>query len=108
MRHSQTAVLERGQTFAGSFETEPYEAPWASEARFFVQLLEPAPDAQVRLTTQISPDGITWLDAQEVPAVALDRELVSWPVTDFGAWLRVRGEVSGSAARLRIYLHCKE
>lgn len=108
MRHSQTAVLERGQTFTGSFETEPYEAPWASEARFFVQLLEPAADAEVKLVTQLSPDGITWLDAQEIPPVKLQGKLVSWSVPDFGAWLRVRGEISGSPARLRIYLHCKE
>ena len=40
MRQSHTAVLERNVVWAGSFETEPYEAAWASEAVFFVRTLE--------------------------------------------------------------------
>ncbi len=107
MRHSQTAVLERGDDFAGAFETEPYEAAWASQARFYVQRLDGAPD-EVELVTQFSPDGLTWCDADNVAPVRLTGELVSWPVTEFGGWLRVRGEISGAPVRLRVYLTCKE
>ncbi|MCZ6631820.1 MAG: hypothetical protein O7G87_00315 [bacterium] len=41
LRKSHTAVMERNQIWSGSFETEPYEAGWASEAIFFVRTLFP-------------------------------------------------------------------
>lgn len=108
MRHSQTAVIERGETYSGAFASEPYEAPWAGNARWFVQVLEGDPGARVELTTQVSPDGITWCDAEWVPPVLADRPMVTWSTHNFGAWLRVRGEVTGGSTRLRIYLVCKE
>ena len=40
MRESFTAVLERNRTLAGEFATEPYEAAWAAEARWFVRTLK--------------------------------------------------------------------
>ena len=108
MKHSQTAVLERGEKFDSKFFTEPYEAPWASEARFFVQRLEGSGDGPVELVTQISPDGLTWCDAENIETITMTGALVSWPVSDFGMWLRLRGEVSGSPVRLRVYFACKE
>ncbi|CAM3744331.1 hypothetical protein OCAE111667_24660 [Occultella aeris] len=105
MRHTQTAVLERGEDFSSDFATEPYEVAWAGEARFFVQRLEDT-TGDVELRTQVSPDGITWVDAENTPAVRLDGTMVTWPVREFGGWLRVSGTVSG-LARLRIYLVCK-
>lgn len=108
MRHSQTAVLERGYSFDSEFTTEPYEAPWASEARFFVQALNIDEDARVELQMQISPDGLQWCDAENVEPVTLSGAMVSWSARDFGGWLRLRGRVGGESARLRIYLICKE
>ncbi|HYH30199.1 MAG TPA: hypothetical protein VD903_07420 [Pseudonocardia sp.] len=114
MRHSQTAVLERGEHFNAEFTTEPYEVAWAGEARFFVQVLEPQPSSTVVLTTQFSPDGLNWVDADGVDSVKLDSGsagMVSWPVREFGGWLRLRGTVRDSperGPRLRIYLVVKE
>ena len=108
MRHSQTAVIERGETYSGEFTSEPYEAPWAEGGRWFVQIIEQDADARIELVTQVSPDGITWCDAEWVPAVAATAPLTTWSIHDFGAWLRLRGNVSGGTARIRIYLVCKE
>lgn len=63
MRQVQTAVLERDTTFDSDFATEPYEVAWAGEARFFIHTLATSgQDTEVRLVTQISPDGLTWCD----------------------------------------------
>lgn len=104
-----TAVLERNTTFRGPFETEPYEAAWAGEARWFVQVLERSEEgAGLTLTTQVSPEGLTWCD--HGPAHGTDgQELTTWSVREFGQWLRVRGEVSppGAEVKVRIYLAVK-
>jgi hypothetical protein len=110
MRQSQTAVLERNTTLMGEFATEPYEAAWAGEARWFVQVLErSAEDAVLELTTQVSPDGLTWCDHDDGPRSTGGRELTTWAVREFGQWLRVRGEVTpaGAEVKVRIYLAVK-
>lgn len=110
MRQSLTAVLERNTTVRGDFETEPYEVAWATEARWFVQVLS-ATDEQARLqiTTQISPDGLTWCDYDETAMVTEGTGLTSWAVREFGHWLRLRGTVRGEdvSAKLRVYLAIK-
>lgn len=108
MRHSQTAVIERGETYSGDFATEPYELPWAGEARWFAQVIESDADADIELVTEISPDGLNWIPAENVAAVRVQAPLVSWTVREFGSWLRLRGTVSNGTARLRLYLICKE
>src|SRR5512147_1360784 len=61
VRRSINAVVERNVVWCGPFETEPYEAGWASEAVFFVRSLEGgAPGATARV--QITPDGMHWCD----------------------------------------------
>lgn len=123
MRQSMTAVLERNTTLEGEFATEPYEVAWAVEARWFVQILsaDPAPGGDgngsngstagpaLRLVTQVSPDGITWCDADDTERVAAGVGLTSWAVSEFGHWLRVRGYVEGTGAKVkvRIYLAVK-
>jgi hypothetical protein len=109
MRQSQTAVLERNTTLTGEFASEPYEAAWAGEARWFVQVLERSvEDAELVLTTQISPDGITWCD-HDGGSRRTAGELTTWAVHEFGQWLRVRGEVTpaGAQVKVRIYLAVK-
>lgn len=105
MRSTMTAVLERSALVRDELATEPYELPWAAEARFFVQARELT--GVLEMTTELSPDGLHWCPA-EVPAVRVDAPgMTSWAVTGFGQWLRVRCRVSGdtaAAARLRIYL----
>ncbi|ASR36331.1 hypothetical protein BAY61_16425 [Prauserella marina] len=111
MRQSQAAVLERYRVVEGEFVTEPYEAGWAGEARWFVRVLEAtSPGTRIVFTTQVSPDGLHWCDAEVPPQVAEGTGLSSWPVREFGQWLRIRGSVEGDAgsAKVLIYLTLKE
>jgi|SRR5699024_2200053 len=107
LRSTATAVLERDLTITDAIETEPYEIPWASEARFFAQVhtLE-APDTTLEFITQISPDGLHWCDLDDSSHEVTETGLATWLVTGFGQWLRVRCRVRGTTptARLRIYL----
>lgn len=110
MRQSLTAVIERNATLSEAFTTEPYEAGWASEARWFVRTDTLTGDqALVEFTTQISPDGLIWCD-WEGPALEVSEEgLMTLPVREFGNWLRLRGAVKGteSSAKVTIYLALK-
>lgn len=110
MRQALTAVLERDTTFTADFVTEPYEAAWAGQARWFVHTLATSGnDVAVRMVTQISPDGLTWCDYDEAEHVSTGPGLVSWPVREFGQWLRLRGTLTGTdpSVKLRIYLAAK-
>lgn len=110
MRQSQAAVLERYRVLSGDFATEPYETGWATEARWFVRVLEAStPDTRVVLTTQVSPDGLNWCDAECPAQVNEGVAMVSWPVHEFGQWLRIRGSVEGTdrSVKVLIYLTLK-
>ena len=104
MRSTMTAVLERNTRIKEELATEPYELPWAAEARFFVHALEVT--GALELTTQISPDGLHWCDLDEQPHRVDSVGLTSWLVAGFGQWLRVRCTVDGAdaTATVRIYL----
>jgi hypothetical protein len=106
MRSTITAVLERNLKVTGDFCTEPYELPWAAEARFFVQVLEAAPDASLEFSTQISPDGLHWCDLDDTTHTVTAVGLSSWQVAGFGQWLRLSCRASGGSpvAKLRVYL----
>jgi hypothetical protein len=117
MRRSLTAVLEQNAAFNVDFETEPYECGWASEARWFVRVLElGGPGVRLSLQPQLSPDGLFWCDAEVRRLRIAAPGLYSSPQTQFGQWLRVRGtfelEQGGAArtaaAKLFIYLTLKE
>ncbi|MWA03336.1 hypothetical protein F8568_023740 [Actinomadura sp. LD22] len=96
MRESFTAVLERNRTLAGEFATEPYEAAWAAEARWFVRTLKrTGAGTRLRVTTQISPDGLHWCDLDAEREITGD--LVSWESAGFGGWLRLKGTVDAGA-----------
>ncbi len=108
VRRSFTAVIEKNATFAGPFETEPYETGWASEARWFVRVLEL--DGELTLAPQLSPDGLFWCDDEKVPMVIRAKGLYTLSLRDFGNWLRLRGEFvrADSNAKVMIYLALKE
>ena len=107
IRRSFTAVLERNVSFTADFATEPYEAGWATEARWFVHVLEMR--GVLHVTPQISPDGLTWCDEGHLGARIEDAGLYSFPLRDFGHWLRVTGWLSGEnhSAKVVIYLALK-
>lgn len=109
MRQSQTAVIERKATYSGDFATEPFEAGWAAEARWFVKVIDLGEGARLRLATQVSPDGLTWTDHERGQLETDAEGLYSWPVNSFGQWLRLRGSVNGdgTSATVMIYLSLK-
>jgi Domain of unknown function (DUF6385) len=137
LRKSYTAVIERGHHLRGDFVTEPYEAGWASEALFFVRLLDepnapgssrdaggvnasgssrdaggpPGPSAGVTLNArvQLSPDGMHWVDeGSTLPQLSGGTAFVR--VREFGNWLRLAGTVTppGHPTRAIVYLALKE
>lgn len=108
MLQSQTAVLERNTVLSGDFATEPFEVAWAREGRWYLQVLERAGDPTADLVTQVSPDGLTWADLEGSDVTMGSAALTTWPVSEFGHWLRVRGSVSeGASIKVRIYLALK-
>lgn len=117
IRQSFTAVLERNSTFQKDFATEPYEAGWATEARWFVRVLSSdGQNTELVLTPQLSPDGILWCDDDDASRIIIRPEnedapeLYSLGMTNFGQWLRLRGAVTGNepSITLIIYLSLKE
>lgn len=110
MRRSFTAVIERNKRVSAGFETEPYEAGWASEARWFVRALALKAGARLEFTPQISPDGLFWCDEGSSALVVEGEGVTSLALRGFGQWLRLRCRVEGGeeAARIMIYLTLKE
>lgn len=108
MLESQTAVVERNTVFEADFDTEPYEVAWAREARWFVNVLEHG-GAPLSFSTQISPDGLNWIDASDETITADRPGIISWPAREFGHWLRVRANFGedGGRVKVRIYLALK-
>jgi hypothetical protein len=111
VRRSFTAVLERNATFTDDFATEPYETGWASEARWFIRVLEMSgTDVRLTIDPQISPDGLFWCSEGTPPLVIREPGLYSFPLRDFGHWLRLQGRLVGvdPSVKVLIYLALKE
>lgn len=118
MKRCATSVLEQGNVWTESFSTEPFEAGWATEARWFIRILDPVPAEQltIDLKPQISPDGILWCDDTEsgeglrlVLPVA-SQQVFTLSQRHFGNWLRLRigFEEGASPVKFLIYLVLKE
>lgn len=107
MQTSFTAVIEQSNRYSGDFETEPYEAAWASEARWFVTV-EELEGYQIWFIPQISADGLHWCD-EGSPRLYFDKPgLQSLPLTNFGHWLRLRAiHPGGASSKVLIYLAMK-
>ena len=105
LRRTFTAVLEKNSVFCESFETEPYEAGWASEARWFVHVLENKVGSTLRLIPQISPDGLHWCDEGSPPLDIKGASLGSIALGNFGAWLRLRAEIRDQQSCVRVLIH---
>jgi hypothetical protein len=103
VRRSFTAVIEKNTTFTGGFETEPYEAAWAGEARWFIRVLELS--GVLAVTPQISPDGLFWCDEGRAPLVIDQPGLYSFPLREFGGWLRLRATLEGGSFRVKVMIH---
>ncbi len=111
LRRSFTAVIEKNTTWTSDFETEPYEVGWAGECRWFIRVMKmDGADAALTVTAQISPDGLFWCDEGHPPVVISKPGLYSFPLRDFGNWLRLRAAVNGLNASVKVmmYLVMKE
>jgi hypothetical protein len=100
VRRSFTAVIEKNTTFTSSFETEPYETGWAGEARWFVRVIEL--EGRLSIVPQVSPDGLFWCDEGRDPLRIEGPGLYSFPLRDFGCWLRLRADLTGDARKTKI------
>ncbi len=110
LRRSFTAVLEKGSTFSGELCTEPYEAGWAREARWFVRVLRADEGVGLTVVPQVSPDGAAWCDEGSGSLRLEGPGLASMPLLNFGSWLRLRGQTTGrdGSVTVLIYLALKE
>ena len=111
VRRSFTAVIEKNTTWESDFDTEPYEAAWASEARWFIRVLDiGGTGAALTVAPQVSPDGLFWCDEGHEPLAMSACGLYSIALRDFGGWLRLRAQVKGqnSSIKVMIYLALKE
>jgi hypothetical protein len=95
LRESNTVIVERNWTWSGSFETEPNECAWASEAIYFIRALAVENFAVVAAArVQISPDGIHWCDEGTTIELPTQTDQVMFArVSHFGGWLRLVGEL---------------
>ena len=110
MRKSFTAVLEKNAKFTADFATEPYEVGWASEALWFIRVLEMSDNATLSVYPQISPDGLIWCD-KGVKSLAIQVSgLHSFASRNFGHWLRLQCKLGGKnpMVKVLIYLSLKE
>jgi hypothetical protein len=110
MRQSFTAVVERSVTWHGEFAVEPYEAAWATEAIYFVRVLEATRmPATATARVQISPDGIHWCDEGTIVPLLPDPGVTFARVNHFGGWLRLVGNLpDGVHLTVIVYLSLKE
>ncbi len=111
LRRFHTAVLEKNETYTADFETEPYETAWASEALWFVRVLDLAGSgARLVAQPQMSPDGLFWCDMQQAPLEISAPGLHALALREFGGWLRLRCQLQGAnpKVKLLIYLALKE
>lgn len=109
MQTSLTAVIEQANSYTSDFTTEPYEAAWASEARWFVNLLEVGDRVSIRATPEISPDGLIWCEEGTTALLFTEPGLKSLGLTNFGGWLRLRVTFVGDepGGKFLIYLALK-
>ena len=106
VRRSYTAVVERNVQWSGTFATEPYEVGWASEAIFFIRVLEGS-GAGVDAKVQITPDGMHWCDEGSTVRLPEQGLTAFCKVTHFGNWIRLTGEAE-TEVKVLVTLSLKE
>lgn len=90
MRDAYTAILVQGENWSGYCESEPYEAPWASEALIFLRLLDgTTTPGGIVAKVQVSPDGMHWADEGATVEIPKADEVTFVKVREFGHYLRL-------------------
>ena len=107
MLNFATSVIERRLEISAGHTTHPYEAGWAAEAVFFVQVEGKHPDVSIQ--AQISPDGLHWIDRGNPRVIAADGEIVAIELANFGGWLRLAfsGAAPDQPATVLVHLALK-
>ncbi len=107
MQNTYTSVLARRVWVESDFTTLPYEAGWAAEAIFFTQV--EGKHADLTITTEISPDGITWVQRGETQTIGPAQTIAANALTHFGNWVRlvIVGATANQPARVLVHLSLK-
>jgi hypothetical protein len=110
LKRSFTAVVERNVTVQGSLETEPYETAWAGEARWFVHVLAADAKTELRISSEISPDGQTWCPHEAEAVSRVGPGLLSLPLTMLSPWQRLvlTTQPASEAVKVIVYLTLRE
>ncbi|GAB3440526.1 DUF6385 domain-containing protein [Actinophytocola sediminis] len=102
-----TSVIERRLEIKETHFTHPFEAGWASEAVFFIQIEGTHPELSIQ--AQISPDGLHWIDRGGPCVVSTQEEIAAIDLLNFGGWLRlaITGATDDQRARVLVHLALK-
>lgn len=103
--------LEVKKYFTEDFQTQPYEAGWASEVIFFIMVEEMSGTSPcLEASVQISHDGVNWCDEGTVSGPINTAGLHFIRVRHFGNYLRLNCKVCGDkpSFKLNIQIACKE
>jgi hypothetical protein len=87
--------------------THPYEAGWAGEAVFFIQVEGRHPELSIQ--AQISPDGLHWIDRGRSCVMSAQEEIAAIDLVNFGGWLRlaISGATPEQPATVLVHLALK-
>ena len=111
MRHSHTSAIELGTTWEGAFATEPQECAWATEALFFIRVLEGGVAARGGSPGGDQPGRYPLVPRGHVATVSPpSRRQQAWArVREFGGWLRLTGSLPrGTNLQVLVHLVLKE
>lgn len=103
MLTSITTVVERRTVFSADGATIPFEAGWAAEAVFFVQAEAGHPE--LRLTVEISPDGLAWTPHSETRVLTTSATLAAVSASHFGTWIRLRIDGASHSQPVTLLVH---
>ena len=106
LKAAHTAVVERNVALTDGFRTEPYETAWATEVRWFVHVLDGTPEAELKIQSQTSPEGLTWCDHEIDATVGKGLGLITLAVRSPGPWQRLRISVHSGEIRSAIVYLC--
>jgi len=107
VNNTTTSVLARRLRISSDYTTPPYEAGWATEAIFFLQVEGPHPELSI--TAEVSPDGIAWVRLGAEGRLLATESLVALPLAAFGNWIRLRvaGASTDDPARILVHVNLK-
>lgn len=111
MRLFNASHLEVKKDFTEDFQTNPYEAGWASECIFFIMVEGlKGKNSSLIAEVEISHDGVNWASEGTVSEPITKKGLHFIRARHFGNWLRLNCRVTGEqpSFRLNIQLALKE